>query len=442
MEPGGDDPNAPTVTWSYADTFARIRAQLRYSQPRPLLLPGVFVSDRYRVYRLIAHGGFGDVYEADGPSNESIALKWIPFGPNGDRSQAELLSHEAQAQRLLAGPGILPVIDQGVDEVEAGAYLILPLCEMSFNRWTNRGNPTRDIGLHVLNYISSSIELIHENGYVHRDVKPSNILVDARGKFYIADFGLAIRAGEGIGLQGGTPGYMSPEQIRGDAVSPASDVFSLGVMLYEILAGRRPFRGAGVQEVLRRTLSESPTAPAEIDPTVPGDLEAICLRCLEFDPSKRYPSAGDLAAELAAARQIARPGLWSWLRGLLHADRENAHRARVVEDLQRSIAVSRSQGIAEAEGRALSQLGEVYAAAGDLARAASFQEQAAELFRSIGDRRGEAGATWERGRLLFAQGQTQLAIASAEVALRIYEEIDRASAEIIRTHIEEWRRVA
>src|SRR5262249_34072937 len=157
----------------------------------------------------------------------------------------------------------------------------------------------------ILATVARAVHDAHRHGYLHRDLKPANILLDAQGKLYVTDFGLARRLGEDSGLTQsgailGTPSYMAPEQAGGQSreVGPAGDVYSLGAILYELLTGRPPFRAPTVMETMVQILERDPTPPGRVRPGVPPELEAICLKCLEKDPAARYPSAEALAEDL------------------------------------------------------------------------------------------------------------------------------------------------
>jgi serine/threonine protein kinase len=157
----------------------------------------------------------------------------------------------------------------------------------------------------LLKTIAEAVEYAHRQGILHRDLKPSNVLIDQAGRPRITDFGLAKRmtADEGATQTGqvlGSPRYMPPEQAAGrrGEVGPASDVYSLGAILYHLLTGRAPFVAEAMQEILRQVLNDAPLAPRRLNPGVPRDLETICLKCLEKEPGHRYPTAAALAEDL------------------------------------------------------------------------------------------------------------------------------------------------
>jgi serine/threonine protein kinase len=153
--------------------------------------------------------------------------------------------------------------------------------------------------------LAAAIAYAHEHGIVHRDLKPANVLIDAQGQPKLTDFGLAKQTHDASEMTGtgqilGTPSYMSPEQAQGDAatVGPAADVYGLGALLFALLTGRPPFQGASAVETIQHVIAAEPPTPASLNPSVPRDLETICLKCLEKAPAKRYAGAIALKEDL------------------------------------------------------------------------------------------------------------------------------------------------
>ena len=273
----------------------------------------------------VARGGMGVVYKARKRSlNSVVALKVIRAGRLASEADKRRFLLEAEAAANLDHPNIVPVYEVDRDR---GLYFTM--------KWVDGGTLARHVprlvddppaAARLLATVARAVHDAHRHGYLHRDLKPANILVDPQGKPYVTDFGLARRVGQDSGLTQsgavlGTPGYMAPEQAagHGKAVGPTADVYSLGAVLYELLAGRPPFRADTVMETLVLVLERDPTPPGLVRAGVPPELEAICLKCLEKDPADRYPTAEALADDLERALRgedvgAMRAGPWLRLR--------------------------------------------------------------------------------------------------------------------------------
>lgn len=257
--------------------------------------------DRYEVVTFIGAGGMGTVYKVFDPSlMRFAALKILQKSEPG---LGRRLLREARAQARIDHPNVCQVYEAG--EVEGRAYIAMQYIDGARFDEAIEGLP-RDEVVRLAAAVARAVDAAHANGLVHRDLKPGNILVSHRasGRLhpYVVDFGLAKDLGDPslsrTDVITGTPAYLSPEQIRGRAIDRRTDVFSLGVVLYEALTGRAPFSGATVPETLVRITGEDPVPPRKVDPTLPADLETIVLRCLEKDTDRRYGSARELAADL------------------------------------------------------------------------------------------------------------------------------------------------
>jgi serine/threonine protein kinase len=258
---------------------------------------------RYRVIRLLGRGGFGRVYLAhDDELDRPVAIK----SPNPERilSPRDLESYLQEAKILakLEHPNIVPVFDVGRTD-DGLCYIVSKFLEGSdLAAKIQLERPGFRESTELVATVAEALHYAHTRGLVHRDIKPANILIDASGKPCVADFGLALRDedfGKGEGVAG-TPAYMSPEQAReeGHRVDGRSDIFSLGVVLYELLTGRRPFRGDTHLEVLYQIVTTEPRPPRQIDDTIPKELERICLKALSKRASERYTTARDMADDL------------------------------------------------------------------------------------------------------------------------------------------------
>ncbi len=281
----------------------------------PAIGPGSRVG-RYEVVREIARGGMGVVYRARDPAGGSeVALKvMLRSGDPGERAR---FLREIEAASLLVHPHICQVRDMG--EVDGHPFFAMELIEgVPLNQHVRQVNADARSIVTLVGRVCEAIEYAHMHGVIHRDLKPPNILVDGRGEPRVMDFGIAKRLGpegargaagveEGVGasLTGtgmaiGTPTYMSPEQAAGRSwsVDVRTDVYALGVILYELTTGQRPFRGATVDDVLRQVLEGEAAPPRSLRPDLDPDLEAIILKAMAKDPDGRYQSAAELKADI------------------------------------------------------------------------------------------------------------------------------------------------
>jgi signal transduction histidine kinase len=268
----------------------------------------------------------GVVYRArDIALNRLVALKMLRAGRLPRAEELARFRREAMAAAHLQHPNIVAIYDFG--EHEGTPYFTMQLIEGADLRRRLAGLlPTPRDAAALLAKLTDAVHYAHQQGILHRDLKPANILIDVRGEPHITDFGLAHFPQEegsltGSGAIAGTPTYMAPEQITGapPAIGPATDVFALGCILYELLTGRPPFLAGTAQETLRTVLGREPEPPRRLNSQVPVDLEMICLKCLQKEPKKRYPSAEPLADDLrhwldGEPVTAGPPGLWRRLR--------------------------------------------------------------------------------------------------------------------------------
>lgn len=293
--------------------------------------PSIERLGRFEIVGLVGKGGFGSVYRAqDTFLNREVALKLLRAAASENRRAVARFLREPKAAAQLRHPHIVPVYDAGVMNGHyyiASAFIPGQTLEQALER---ERLPMRR-AVEIVRNLADALGYAHNLGIIHRDIKPANIILDARGQPLLTDFGLARieDANEQLTREGsilGTPAYMAPEQAsrRYGEVGPHSDQYSLGVVLYEMLTGTRPFRGKG-EALVSKLLNETPPPPRAVNPRVPHDLEAVCLRAMGRMPADRYPSCLELAEDLGR-----------WLRGEpVHAIRLTPHE-RVLRWIQRN----------------------------------------------------------------------------------------------------------
>jgi serine/threonine protein kinase len=287
----------------------------------PIGPPGI-VADRFQMLRRVAGGGMGTVYEARDlamPSKGHVALKIIRSELASDPAMIAQFKHEVEMGKLVTHPNVCRTHDLGVYRVSIrpGQSIAMPFLTMEFvpvatmeNRLEWSGPFTPAEALPLLAQIAEGVGAIHGAGIVHSDLKPGNVLlapaaVPCAERVVIIDFGLAQRAetsdsGQAKARTRGTPDYMSPEQARGDDAGPASDIYSLGILMYRMLTGRLPFDGRDGAERMRKRLVEEPVPPSRFVPAIDNTWEAVILRCLSKNPAQRFGSAREIVTTLRA----------------------------------------------------------------------------------------------------------------------------------------------
>lgn len=272
-----------------------------YPRPRTGDLPRKF--DKYILLEELGRGGMGVVYKAhDEKLDRDVALKVIIHGEFATDDEVKRLMHEARAQASLVVKGIVNVHVMGESDGKHFIEMMYvngrTLDAEAFGRSMEHRECAR-----IVMEAARAIHYAHQKGVIHRDLKPANILIDSDRQPWITDFGLAkrldVHSASSDGRIAGTPHYFSPEQAEGrEDIGKPADIYGLGAVLYRLLTWRPPFTAISIIEILRQVQTKAPTPPRHLDPSIPGELEAICLKCLEKEPRDRYISAADLATDL------------------------------------------------------------------------------------------------------------------------------------------------
>jgi hypothetical protein len=292
-----DPESVETVAMSPAAT------QLPRTTPMPdqRFLPGTLLASRYRIVSRLGKGGMGEVFRADDLIlGQAVALKFLPESAKGNLNLLTRFYDEVRIARQIAHKNVCRVYDIG--EVDGQPYLSMEYIDgedlASLLRRIGRLPP--DKAIEFARKLCAGVAAAHAQGVLHRDLKPANIMVDARGEVHITDFGLAAIAEQlqGSEIRSGTPAYMAPEQLSGKEVSVQSDIYALGLVLYEMFTGKPPFQADTVAEILRLRQQSSLTNPSTLIPELDKTVERAILRCLDPDPKLRPASALALAASL------------------------------------------------------------------------------------------------------------------------------------------------
>src|ERR671937_69154 len=265
-------------------------------------LIGTVFDGRYRIVRKLGAGGMADVYLAeDQELGRRVAIKILNDRHAADDQFVERFRREAKNAAGLSHPNIVSIYDRGTAE---GTYYIAmefldgrSLKEMI----VGRGPAPVKVAINYARQILAAVGFAHRNGIVHRDIKPHNVLVDSEGRLKVTDFGIA-RSGTSqmteAGSIIGTAQYLSPEQARGAPVDRTSDIYSVGIVLYEMLTGTVPFTGDTPVEIAMKHISAVPEPPSAKRPDIPHDVDLVVMRALAKDPNDRYDSAEEMEADL------------------------------------------------------------------------------------------------------------------------------------------------
>jgi Protein kinase domain len=299
-----DTDSVETLAVSVSST----RTMSAYAHPRERFPPGMLLASRYRIVSRVGKGGMGEVFRADDLLlGQPVALKFLPDSARGNANLLKRFYDEVRIARQISHKNVCRVYDIG--EIDGAPYL-----SMEYIDGEDLGSLLRRIGrlppdkaAEFARKTCAGVAAAHAQGVLHRDIKPANIMIDARGELRITDFGLA---GLADGLQGaevrnGTPAYMAPEQLTGKEVSVQSDLYAVGLVLYEMFTGHLPFKAETVAEVTRMRQENRVTNPSSLVSDLDKSVERAILKCLDADPRQRPSSALALAASLPGGDPLA-----------------------------------------------------------------------------------------------------------------------------------------
>ncbi len=278
----------------------------------------------YRIIGKIGGGGMGVVYEAeDLRLGRHVALKFVPDNMIGDRKSLDRFEREARAASRLNHPHICTIHD--IEDNNGHPFIVMEKLEgESLKQRMQGGKPVEvEAILDISVQVAEALEALHAKGIIHRDIKPANIFITTNGQVKVLDFGLAKLSRDGlpasdetpyedsltaIGVVPGTAVYMAPEQARGEDLDPRSDIFSFGVVLYEMATGKKPFRGTNVVTTLDAMLHQKPAAPRSVNPNLPVELENIIGKAMEKDRGQRYQTATQIKTHLQQIKREPQSG--------------------------------------------------------------------------------------------------------------------------------------
>jgi eukaryotic-like serine/threonine-protein kinase len=301
-DPGDGDGEKRASSWTAASSIPSL-------PEAPETMDGKRLG-RYRIVKVLGGGAFGLVYEAfDTQLERPVALKVPSVKLFRTGRSVDVFLQEARVAAQLKHPGLVAVYD--IQQTRDHLFIVQELIPgLNLAEWVARQRPSSEQFVRILIEIAEALSFLHQRRYVHRDVKPANVIIDQDGHAHVTDFGLTLHEAtqrSHAGIVSGTPAYMSPEQVRGEShrLDGRSDLWSLGVILYEWLTGSRPFGGSSMSELYGEILHREPCPPRQMEPSADPELERICLKCLAKRQSDRYAAAADLTADLQ--HWLARP---------------------------------------------------------------------------------------------------------------------------------------
>jgi predicted Ser/Thr protein kinase len=296
----------PPASSSSSSSSSRPPSSSAYSLREGRFLPGRLLAGRYRIIALLGKGGMGEVYRADDLTlGQPVALKFLPEEAGRDQALLERFRNEVRIARRVSHPNVCRVYDIG--EVDAHSFFTMEYVdgEDLASLLRRIGRLPQDKALDIARQLCAGLLAAHAKGVLHRDLKPANIMLDGRGQVVITDFGLAGVAGQiqGAEVRSGTPAYMAPEQLAGKEVTARSDIYGLGLVLYEIFTGKRAFPETA--ESVRSRGDRTPSRPSSVVRDLDPIVERVILRCLEKEPSARPATVLSVAAALPGGDPLA-----------------------------------------------------------------------------------------------------------------------------------------
>ncbi len=306
---GAKSPSAKRPTHSASSSSSsRPPSSAAFSLNDGRFLPGRLLAGRYRIIALLGKGGMGEVYRADDLTlGQPVALKFLPEEASRDEGLLERFRNEVRIARRVSHPNVCRVYDVG--EVDGNTFFTMEYVdgEDLASLLRRIGRLPQDKALDIARQLCAGLAAAHAKGVLHRDLKPANIMLDGRGQVVMTDFGLAGLTDQihGADIRSGTPAYMAPEQLAGKEVTPQSDLYSLGLVLYEVFTGKRAFTAEALTALVRGGEASSPSKPTSVVKDLDPAIERVILRCLEPEPHRRPASALSVVGALPGGDPLA-----------------------------------------------------------------------------------------------------------------------------------------
>jgi Protein kinase domain len=306
--PGVHDDDADDLTIAATRAVTRSPGGLGSSSTPSSIpfAPGAIIAGRYRLVSLLGRGGMGEVYRADDLTlDQTVALKFLPAGVADNSDRLAQFHAELRIARQVSHKNVCRLYDLG--EHEGRRFLTMEYVDGEDLATLLRriGRLPQDKAIEIARQLCAGIAAAHERGVLHRDLKPANVMIDGDGNVRITDFGLAVAAGDLNMSRAGTPQYMAPEQLSGGAATVKSDIYALGLVLFEMFTGKRAFEAKTFNELVKLHESPAVTTPTSVVRDLDPVVERIILRCLEHDPAQRPGSALAVAAALPGGDPLA-----------------------------------------------------------------------------------------------------------------------------------------